>query len=285
MSHEKLRSNENDIPSALMQLDKAQGSIGAERTAEVVAFAQAVVGGEYHDATQKHIVCKCIDGRKATDALEGPNSAGGTLSLLVADDLTSRRYINLDDSIATGFERLTRELYERGEPVGVHTDTHATGENSGCGANDKLPTIYAMIVREHAYIRQVAESILGEPIADDVHESIVARASERQAFSSGSDVASSVVGASEKLEGQHNEVVAVINLVPGTTLDRERVASVYGDELQAFNIDAWAFEASARMISEDNEDMIAQKIIALTYYNIATALVLCGPNMLVGVRK
>jgi hypothetical protein len=285
MSHEELPFNEHDTPAVLIQLDKARGSIGAEHTAEVVAFGQSVVGGEYHDATQKHIVCKCIDGRRATDALEGPNSAGGTLSLLVADDLTSRRYINLDDSIATGFERLTRELYERGEPVGVHTDTHATGENSGCGANDKLPAIYVMITREHDYIRQVAESILGQPIADDVHESIVARASERQAFSSGGDVEASVVGASETLEGQHNEVVAVINLVPGTTLNRQRVADEHGDELQAFNIDAWAFEASARMISEDTEDMISQKIIALTYYNLATALVLCGPNMLVGVRK
>jgi len=274
----------------LMSLTQAEGSIHAENVPAVVELAESIVRGEHHRAVSGDIICKCIDGRNCEQGLEGPNSAGGTLSMLVADDLTSQRFITTNEPIAVGMERLTKELDDQGQPIGVHTDESANGEKSGCGANDKLPEIYAMMVKKAEHIRELTELILGMPVPDEIHDMIMARATERVLFSPGSKVASAVTEVAgeesvETLEGSHKEIVAVINLVDGTTLDRDGLHAVTGGKYQAFNVDAWAFERSARVISESEDDMIDAKVIALTYYNLATALVLCGPDMLVGIRK
>jgi hypothetical protein len=281
---------EREKSPELLILTKAEGKIHAEHTPEIVRLAESIAQGEYHRQTNKNIICKCIDGRNCEDGLEGPNSAGGTLSLLVADDLTSQRFITTDETIEVGMRRLTTELTEQGQPVGVHADTNATGENSGCGANDKLPEIYGMMVKKAEHIRELTELILGAPVPRNIHDLIMSRAAERVLFSPGSSVESVVTkvagdDASETLQGGHQEIVAVINKVTGTTLDRDELELATVGEYQAFNVDAWAFEASARAISEHDDDMIDAKVIALTYYNLATALVLCGPNMLVGIRE
>lgn len=274
----------------LMSLTQAEGSIHAENVPAVVELAESIVRGEHHRAVSGDIICKCIDGRNCEQGLEGPNSAGGTLSMLVADDLTSQRFITTNEPIAVGMERLTKELDDQGQPIGVHTDENANGEKSGCGANDKLPEIYAMMVKKAEHIRELTELILGMPVPDEIHDMITVRATERVLFSPGSKVASAVTEVAgeesvETLEGSHKEIVAVINLVEGTTLDRDGLHAVTGGKYQAFNVDAWAFERSARVVSVSEDDMIDAKVIALTYYNLATALVLCGPDMLVGIRK
>ena len=281
---------EREKSPELLILEKAEGAIHAEHTPEVVRLAETIAGGEYHGLTNKNIICKCIDGRNCEGGLEGPNSAGGTLSLLVADDLTSQRFITTEEPIELGMQRLTTELIAQDQPVGVHADTHASGENSGCGANDKLPEIYAMMVKKAEHVRELTELILGKPVPQDIHDMIMTRAAERVLFSPGSSVEAAVTDvageeASETLEGRHQEIVAVINKIAGTTLDRDELELATVGEYQAFNVDAWAFEASARMISEHDDDMIDAKVIALTYYNLATALVLCGPDMLVGIRE
>lgn len=281
---------EREQTPELLLLERAEGTIHAEHTPEVIRLAESIARGEYHRVTDKSIICKCIDGRNCDGGLEGPNSAGGTLSLLVADDLTSQHFINTHEPIEVGMSRLTTELTAQNQPVGVHADTHASGENSGCGANDRLPEIYAVMVKKAEHIRELAELILGKAIPQHTHDMIMARATERALFSSGSSVKSAVTAvagehASETLEGGHQEIVAIINMVSGTTLDRDELELETVGKYQAFNVDGWSFEASARAISAPDDDMIDAKVVALTYYNLATALVLCGPGMLVGVRR
>jgi hypothetical protein len=280
---------EKEESPKLLVLDQAEGAIDAGHTPAIVHIAESIVRGEYHRLTSKNIICKCIDGRNSKDGLEGPNSAGGTLSLLVADDMTSQRFISSEEPITDGMRRLTTELVEQGQPVGVHADTHASGEHSGCGANDKLPMVYAMMVKKAEKIRELAAAILGKDVPQEIHDMIVSRATSRVLFSPGDQVRAAVVetagdSASETLEGAHQEIVAVVNLIPGTTLDRDKLEAETDGTKQAFNVDAWAFEESARVISESDDDIDA-KVIAMTYYNLATALVLCGPKMLVGIRK
>lgn len=289
MEHEGVFTMEEESPVNLLTLDIAEGSIGAEHTDEVIDTAESIVNGDYHRTISGEVICKCIDGRNTKFGIEGPNSAGGTLSLLVADDLTSQRFIASDEPTELGMGRLVSELGEQGQAVGIHSDTHASGENCGCGANDKLPQIYAMMVKKADDIHELAGMILGEAVSEDVHSLIVSRASERTIFSTGAEVKAAAIDAAtdevnEVLEGDHKEVVAVINKVPNTSLDRDSLEDSTSGEYQAFNVDAWSFEASARVISENDDDMIKAKVVALTYYNLATALVLCGPNMLVGIR-
>lgn len=289
MNHEEVFSMEQEQPSKLLSLSQAEGSIQAENVTEIIELAESIVGGKYHRLTTKNIICKCIDGRNCSKGLEGPNSAGGTLSLLVADDLTSRHFIDANESTADGMARLTDVLLDQDITVGVHTDSHAEGEKSGCGANDQLPKIYAMMVQKAEHIRELADLVLGKPVPQAVHDLIMSRAAERTVFSPGNAVeeAASAKGRSERLEGQHKEIVAVVNLVEGTTLERAALETDTTGSYQAFNIDAWAFEASARAVSSPDvsDEEIESKVVAMTYYNLATALVLCGPDMLVGIRK
>lgn len=144
-----------------------------------------------------------------------------------------------------------------------------------------------MIVRKADIVRKYVEAILGEPVDGETHELIVRNAGGRASFSTGKQVIGvyqTIDGPegpafeSEVLEGSHNEVVAAINMRAGTTLSRELLAEKYGNEYQSFNIDAWAFARGAEAISS-NEEEVRQKVAAMTYYNVATALVLCGPDM------
>lgn len=275
--------------SEIVILDQSEGTIQMpEHTPEALEVVEKFVDGVYHRRCEGTIVCKCIDGRDCADCIYGPNSAGGTLSLLIADDLTSQRYVTSEQTLAEGADNLAKDFSERGLPIGIHESDHATGERSGCGANDEIEKIYAMLLKKPEHIRGLAESLIG-PISDDTHNMIMSRALERIVFGSGKDVRDAftdVAGddACETLEGEHKEIVTTINFVRGTTLDRKVLAADADEKYQGFNVDAWAFEDSARTIATDEADVRA-KIVALTYYNLATALVLCGPEMIVGLLK
>lgn len=257
------------------------GSSQVERLDEVT---ERLLSGEFHVKTNETSLCKCIDGRMADrGAVEGLNSAGGSLSYVVADDLTTKRFAG--DSFAEAIDNTLEVLRGQGQAVGAHTDSHAAGEKSGCGANDRLSEIYAKMVEENETIRAAAAEILGQDIDDQTHELIYKNAAERTDFANGAAnlITMKTDGAQvEKLEGNHHEVLAVINFQPGTTLDRAALKTEFGDNYQAFNIDAHGFEKAAHTISI-NEQEKQQKIVALTYYNLATAHVLCGPSMRVGV--
>lgn len=79
------------MATILPTLDIAEGAIEAqdnqiERLDEVT---QRLADGEFHVAVDGSIPSKCIDGRPGARGL-APNAAGGSESLMVADDLTSR---------------------------------------------------------------------------------------------------------------------------------------------------------------------------------------------------
>ena len=157
------------------------------------------------------------------------------------------------------------------------------GETSDCGANDKLDKIYDVIARKHETIREIVETYFGFDVPEEVHKLIWSRALERRQFSKGSELLDALHesgGEVDPLRGDHKEVIAVINKRAGTTLDRQAVEDKYGSNYEVFNIDVWSFEEAARIISpKEAEDEQLAKKIAMAYYNVATALTLCGPKM------
>lgn len=247
-------------------------------------FTDRVGSGEFHTSVEGTLPCGCIDGRCGCSLK--PNSAGGTESLMVADDLTTRRF-DVDGTTKGAYEAVVAMLQTKGEQVGGHDDEHAGGTKSGCGANDKLQLIYAMISKRSEHIRELADAI-GVSASDDVHDLIVRNATERTEFSPGMELLEVLESAGEDnvdhLIGDHNEVVAVINKRFGTTLDRDALEAEFGSNYEAFNIDAWAFEAGAKAISENDEEAAA-KTVAMTYYNMATSLVLGGKKLRVVVLE
>ncbi len=242
-------------------------------------FTNRVGSGEFHRATAGQIPCTCVDGRCNTekDALM-PNAAGGSETLMVADDLTTKDFELDGDATTRGqYGKLLNFLKEAGYPIGGHID---------CGANMKLPAIYAYIKRNGDMLRSTATS-LGYEVSNDDHELITGNAGERSDFSDGDEMLDAIYnedGRVDTLEGEHMEVVALIDRRQGTTLDRDAVQAEFGDNYKAFNVDEWTFEESARVISHmGGEDEARQKRISMLYYNLATAGVLCGPNMRVVV--
>ena len=246
-------------------------------------LTRRVGSGEFHRETNATSLCKCIDGRRCTNSVEGLNSAGGSLSYVVADDLTTQRFVGED--FTTSIDNTFEVLRGQGQKIGVHCESHAGGEKSGCGADDRLSEIYAKIVSDETTVRTLAEQILDESIDDETHQMIVANAATRSDFGTGSDNYDTMCrdGAeSEILEGEHNEVIAIINRSAGRTLNRDALAAEFGDEYEAFNVDAAGFMDAAKTISVTEREAY-QKCVALAYYNLAAAGVLCGPGMRVAV--
>jgi hypothetical protein len=126
---------------------------------------------------------------------------------------------------------------------------------------------------------------LGVEIDTVTHDMIVENARTRSKFSDGSELLEFLRQAPgvrlSNLIGAHREVAAVINTRSGTTLDREQLRSAFPDH-QTFNVDAWAFESTARVMTDD-ETAIKRLAAAMVYYNLATACVLAGPSLQVVV--
>ena len=267
----------------------ATGVIGGSLTTHprLDEFTKRVGCGEFHIATNERIPSGCIDGRCGGSVR--PDTAGGTLSLAIADDLTMSRYAT-DTDTATLVRSVFHSLHERGFAVGDHTDEHASADKSGCGANDRLRDIYQKLVTENVAIRDVAAQ-LGVRVSDTEHATIVARAEQRHDFSSGRDVLEcmrreSSVNDIDMLRGEHREVVAVINFREHTTLDRDVVDEAFGESYEAFNVDAWSFGAAAEALYPGADESIAARVVAaMVYYNLATAAVLCAPSMRVVVLR
>ncbi len=269
-------------------LPEAEGSIEAKEHQQdrLDEVTERLLDGEFHVTTEYRIVAGCIDGRCGCSLK--PTSAGGTESLMVADDLTNKQFQGNDRTTRSAYRNIVNFLQKISKPVGGHDDQNASDIATGCGANDKLPQIYDMIARKGDYIRALAVEY-GINVDDVTHEQIVSNSKDRAEFSTGPelkaelDVATN--GEYDHLEGSHNEVVIVLNTQFGTTLDRDALKAEFGDDYQAFNVDVWAFDESANSISTiDDSEESRRKIVALAYYNFATALTLCGPNIRIIVR-
>jgi hypothetical protein len=290
MEHDMTRTPEHDTQVTFITLDgNGKGSIEAkaDQFERLEEFTQEVGSGAYHIETDIRIPCGCIDGRCGDKART--NAAGGTETLMVADDLTTKDFaIHGETTTAEQYEKIVRFLVDAGHPVGGHTAEDLHGAPSGCGANDKLPAIYEYMAQEGDVLRGIVES-LGIDVSDEDHASIISHAATRSEFSDGAELLESLrkFGGKESvdtLEKDHKEVIAVINTRQGTTLNRAAVQEKYGDNYQAFNVDVWSFDEGARIISRtDDPAVLHRKKIAMLYYNLATAGVLCGPGMRVTV--
>jgi hypothetical protein len=276
------------MPPFMLLGDNAIGTIqaGDDQQERLDEITQRLSAGEFHTATAATMPFMCIDGRPGSELL-APNSAGGTISLYVADDLTTQR-VGKGLSTAEGLDAIVDYVLQQGAAIGGHTDDHAHDQASGCGANDKLAAIYNFIANNGKQLRTVAAAIGVEPDRA-TRKHIIHHAKQRDQFSVGAELLQTLQQKAPqenvvRLHGDHNEVIAVINKRVGTTLDREKLAAEFGPNYQAFNVDVWSFEEAARNISF-NESEVLQKITALVYYNLATAHVLCGPSMRVIVLE
>jgi hypothetical protein len=239
----------------------------------------------------------------------GPNAAGGTFTLVVADALTTRRFMAGGDNAAQHAKTMYKWLIENadtpenrlviprqcidGRPlapgsapsralIGDHDSDHGKDD---CGAEKRLPDILAFISNNGDVLREIA---VGEGVEVDerTHAMIVSGAQSLIDEGYVSDALalrnSFTEVAGEEciscLSGGHAEVAARKNRDPGITLNRARVQAEYGTKIEAFNVDAGVFPAAANVVSITPEEA-HQKTVAMEYYNTATALVLADASL------
>ncbi len=259
-----------------MLLNGATGTIQARdgQLERLEEFTNRVTNGEFHRATDETIPSACIDGR--CGGTLRPNTAGGTNSLVVAEDLTNAVSVGYVET----FHHIIAKLKSANLPLGGHVDEYQNDIKSGCGACDRLSEVYQRIITSSKSVRSLTEAI-GVAVDDSLHERMLANAAARRDFPTGAQLKNELAKDSatiDHLRGEHNEVVAVINKQVGTTLNRDALEAEFGPDYEAFNIDVWAFENAAAVIADDTNNTHAM-VAAMSYYNIATALVLCGPQM------
>ncbi len=238
--------------------------------------------------------CGCIDGRCPHDSEAFnpvPNAAGGTLSLLVGELLTTES--NLASSAADSEEALASliaflQSQNYGNQIGGHTGpAHGSDTASGCGANDALAPILGQMVEKPEIMLGVLEQLGVAVDKDTAFPAMLEKAKmllDRDGYlKSGKEVAATLKGASPdgncpELQGSHNEVFIRLNMNEGTTLDRRALKEAYGDDYQVFNVDVWALKKAADTLSYTEEEA-ESKFAAMVMYQVATALQLCGPSM------
>lgn len=234
----------------------------------------------------------CVDGRLCgTVSRLAPNAAGGTYSLVVGEALIDAdSLIAQNQTSASHGGRVFSSLTQNGYDIGVHSDDHASGENCGCGACDKMGQIVGFLGENIAGLSEKAAE-LGVVVPDVLQQKIATNATNLNSsgyISSGKEMNQAAIEATDEahnqeLVGSHNEVVLVVNTVVGTTLDRQSLAKEYGEDYEAFNLDVWALKNGIDAISS-SEVEASEKFAAAVLYNLATACVLAGPSLRVVVR-
>lgn len=198
---------------------------------------------------------------------------GGGLTVAASMWRTVRGEPKEGETVLGDRKFMAAELEALGITYGAHTDTHAKGENCGCGAIDKYQTITHNAVKYKDNIIGVLKALYGDAYEANesaieavfaVYESLAAEAGGGAYFDDASGKASmdfmlengAVV---KELRGGHMEDFIIVNDVEGTTFDQRKLAEKLkeagvAEEVQAFVVDTWR----GRMYAEKVAD-IAEK--------------------------
>lgn len=260
-------------------------------------LATELLGPRFYVASDGVLVARCIDERlrRSLRAIAGstmaPNAAGGTMSLTIADMLTGGKITGKTGALLERHERMVAYLVGKGLIVGGHTDQHDHSADgmSGCGACDHLSLILALMLEKLDDLCGLIMYLAGISISDEVREGIRSELQQLPEIARGHELLGALRALPEgqalieEMIGNHDALAAVINCIEGTTLDREELDRVLN--LRAFNIDAWAFEPSARLLYRDDDQQVAAAVIVLWLYNAATSAKLCNSEMRIVVRR
>lgn len=286
-----------------LRLTLAEGSIdpdtrvanGEFSNEQIDDFCDDVLSESYDTPIDpKAIPNVCVDGRGQKI---GPNAAGGSFTLVMADALTTQSYRKQGETASQHSKTLYEELTKMGYEIGGHDADHAGDGDSGCGAQDRLdnihnrskPSILEFIGRGGNEIRNYLSENVGFDVDDATHELIVENSKQlrTEAYAgSGSELKDAVVEVAgeesiEHLKDDHFEVLLKLYLRKGVALDRVKLREVYGDKLQAFAANVPNIKVGTDAISLSPEEASA-KLAAALYYNVATASVLAGKGLRVG---
>ncbi len=318
------------IWSGKISLGKSQQE-RAQATARLEAALPKLDG--YYVPADLTAPTRCIDGRvvegyREKAALQarglGPQVAGGTPAGALV-----HRVMLLDDrngsSEAFSFEQdiayIISQFGAHGIGFGGHIDEDHSGraEDTGCGAIDKMPLILKKMVAPEAWIQlhAMASSLLGDAYDETMVNQISGRllhlesvaqeylhynaetgryGYKQQVMKVMRDLAQEGRQPVERLMGPHCEKAIVVNMVPGTTFDRDRFSNDNNNEMQLFSWDLWRSRQTAEIlypVDMTAEYLASRKmlyrryeyVLCRTLYTLATAMVLTDGSLPVLLRK
>jgi len=165
-------------------------------------------------------------------------------------------------TLSSDREFISDQLTDRGIAFGAHTDTHAEGEKSGCGAIDRYDEISGNISVFRDEIIASLETLYGETF-DENSGAILAVLDNYDELNDYHDMTGAETMAFiekkhsviKKLKGDHNECLVVLNTVEGTTLDQKALKKQLenrqiDEDVQSFAVDVWRGEMYAREVSD-----------------------------------
>lgn len=285
----------NQLPVTLEML-KPVGTIGPEgrlASDEVEHACEVVISDAVYSHVEDNSIDHCYDGRPNRYGNQlGAKAAGGTNTIVVGLALIGKRMPG--EKAPDHTERVSAEILANGKKVGGHVaDVHGDATvNCGCGAADKESEALVYIAAYRDELRDFLNALgidVSNELSNEIGLTAQALSDEGYAAGGGRNVVDAIkkVGGEpsiENLAGPHKEVAAALNLVEGTTLDKDTLRNVLGDDIQAFGVDVWAMKQNAAELESDPAE--AHKLfVAMLYYNLGVAAVLCNSSLRVAVHK
>lgn len=213
---------------------------------------------------------RCVDGRPATESLQGPQMLGGSLHPLVLNAIISNS--NFDtEAITEGINKLRKANFA----VGVHWGPHKHEDKSDCGFADRLMDILQTAKDNKNEILSRLNGIynangINSDSLKDSYDYISIYNSNKIKVT-GKELIDLSIGnqaSFESLEGDHGEQAAFVNIKENATLDTQNLNR---QGKQAFNLDLWSAIAQTKILDNSNTDL-ARDLSLILY--MATEMVL-----------
>lgn len=192
---------------------------------------------------------------------------------------------------------------------GAHTDTHAHGDNCGCGAIDKYPDMTKNAGVYKQEIIQTLQALYGDSYTDnlDAIKSVFATydvlADDDVYFSNAQgaktrDLIAGIGGVVKELGDDHREGKVILNDIEGTTFDQRKFddklqEAGVSEEIQVFVVDVWRgrmyADAMAQVAVETLDDVQYEAARQVAYADflirmLAVAATLTKGNLEVNAR-
>ena len=276
------------------------GRVSADNVSLDVARVREELN-DYYVATHPEAPTRCIDGRHDPELDEsklGAQVPGGAPGAALAfrlgvdkDDLTRGTFYNDAETMVESYIRL-------GLAPGGHRDDndHGDGVGVGCGAIDGIESILQCmtdpnLVEDH---KRLVKTILDIEFNRDNYlrvlgAGLVLRSRSNDYFAGRSKILDVLEerapGSVSVLEGTHQEVLFIVNMVPDTTFASNRFSNNH-DGKQAFGYDLWRSKQLSWMLfplpsqQQDRERFVMARVMI----TIATLMALTDGSLRCLVR-
>lgn len=242
---------------------------------------------------------RCIDGRHDPELNErnlGAQVPGGAPGAALAyrlgvdkDDLTRGTFLNDAEDMIGHYLRL-------GFAPGGHRDQNQTPDVVGCGAIDGMDKILAAmtnpdLVYDH---KRMVKMLLGPRFNRDNYlrvmgAAVVVNGRAKDYFRD----RNKIIDILEKrapdsiatLEGQHQECIVIVNLVPDTTLSSNKLADTF-DGIQAFGYDLWrSMQMADKLFPRPDQSVDRERfVMARVMCTVSTLMVLTDGSQRLVIR-